>query len=74
MLFLNLSAMFVKVVSLNISRACFLQNKIFYAFQEILEWLNNTKSEAGVSYRKFMRKHGHRCLKEVRSSQQKLSN
>ncbi|KFM70975.1 putative phosphoenolpyruvate synthase, partial [Stegodyphus mimosarum] len=32
--------------------------------EEALNWLQRTSSTAGVKYREFLEKHGHRCLKE----------
>ncbi|KAG8194956.1 hypothetical protein JTE90_021417 [Oedothorax gibbosus] len=31
---------------------------------EALDWLQSTKSQAGIKYREFIHKHGHRCLRE----------
>lgn len=33
--------------------------------QEAISWLQSTTSEAGLKYREFLIKHGHRCLREV---------
>ncbi|XP_042908698.1 rifampicin phosphotransferase-like isoform X4 [Parasteatoda tepidariorum] len=32
--------------------------------QEIVEWLQNSQTDAGKKYREFLTRHGHRCLKE----------